>query len=131
MRYEETQIGKLLEQIKLAVLSSTPVVYIPTQQVEIINELLFSPQTSNSIIPRMCFKDDKLIGLPPNAFSENGKMIVDNYKIVSQSSDIKDVEQYPTLYIWYMKDAKRESKEWDATITASIVKFIRQYFDIK
>lgn len=91
MRYEETQIGKLLEQIKRAVLANTPIVYIPTQQMEVINELLFSPQTANSIIPRMWMdgnNNDKIIELEPGVFSEKGKLIGDNYQVVDQSFNI-------------------------------------------
>ena len=40
MEVLHTQIGRMLEQVKMAMLAQTPVVYIPTDQIEIINDLL-------------------------------------------------------------------------------------------
>lgn len=129
MRYEETQIGKLLEQIKLAVLADTPVVYIPTEQVELIHELLFSPQTANSIMPRMRVdgnNNDRIEELGAGVYYVDGKKVEDNY-IVVQSFEAGSISKYPTLYICYMKDGK----EWDSSITISLNKFVRLYLDIK
>jgi SpoVK/Ycf46/Vps4 family AAA+-type ATPase len=126
MRYEQTQIGKLTEQVKLAVLSNTPIVYIPTQQMEVIQEMLFSKESANSIIPRLRIKDNEITELDSETFEENGKLIVDNYQVV-QSFEASNIDHYPMLYIIYMRDGK----EWDASVTASLTKFVRQYLGIK
>lgn len=126
MRYEQTQIGKLTEQVKLAVLSNTPIVYIPTQHMEVIQEMLFSKESANSIIPRLRIKDNEITELDSETFEENGKLIVDNYQVV-QSFEASSIDHYPMLYIIYMRD----SQEWDASVTSSLTKFVRQYLGIK
>ena len=126
MRYEQTQIGKLTEQVKLAVLSNTPIVYIPTQHMEVIQEMLFSKESANSIIPRLRIKDNEITELDSETFEENGKLIVDNYQVV-QSFEASNIDHYPMLYIIYMRDGQ----EWDASVTSSLTKFVRQYLGIK
>ena len=126
MRYEQTQIGKLTEQVKLAVLSNTPIVYIPTQHMEVIKEMLFSKESANSIIPRLRFEDNKITELDSETFEEDGKLIIDNYQVV-QSFEASNIDHYPMLYIIYMRDGK----EWDASVTSSLTKFVRQYLGIK
>jgi len=126
MRYEQTQVGKLIEQVKLAVLSNTPIVYIPTQQMEVIQEMLFSKDNANSIIPRIRIKDGEKLQLDFQTFDEKGKSIVDNYQVV-QSFEASNIESCPMLYIIYMKDGR----EWDSSVTTSLSKFVRQYLGIK
>lgn len=127
MRYEQTQIGKLTEQVKLAVLSNTPIVYIPTQHIEVIQEMLFSKESANSIIPRLRIKDnDEITELDFGTFEENGKLILDNYLVVP-SFKSSNIVHYPMLYVIYMKDGQ----EWDASVTLSLTKFVRQYLGIK
>ena len=97
MRYEQTQIGKLLEQVKLAVLSSTPIVYIPTQHMEVIQEMLFSKDTANSIISRMPIQGDKgNLKSELGTFFENDKPIIDNYQVV-QSFEASRIGNCPRL----------------------------------
>lgn len=122
MRYEQTQIGKLIEQVKLAILSNTPIVYIPTQQMEVIQEMLFSRESANSIIPRMRFKDDQIAELDSETFED----IIDNYQVV-QSFEASTIDHYPILYIIYMRDGQ----EWDGSVTSSLTKFVRQFLGIK
>lgn len=127
MRYEQTQIGKLIEQVKLAILSNTPIVYIPTQHMEVVQEMLFSKETANSIIPRMPIQGDKGNNKSElDTFFEKDKSIIDNYQVV-QSFEASRIENCPMMYIIYMKDGK----EWDSSVTASLVKFVRQYLGIK
>lgn len=51
MDFKKTQLGQLLEEVKRAYASGFPVVYIPTSQVDLIDNLLFSPFCWNQIIP--------------------------------------------------------------------------------
>ena len=53
MEFLETQLGQVLEEVKIAMLSHVPVVYIPTDQLELINELLYGENTADSLIPRV------------------------------------------------------------------------------
>lgn len=131
MRYEQTQIGKLIEQVKLAILSNTPIVYIPTQQIEVIQNMLFSEEYANSIIPRMCSGGGgngiKVLN-PGEFFDKNGKnAIVDNYLIEETSEPYRKIDKYPILYVRFMKDGK----EWDSSLTDKLFTFVRQYIGIK
>ena len=53
MEFSKTQIGQVLEQIKQAMLAHTPVVYIPTDQMEIVNDLLFGEACHDALVPRV------------------------------------------------------------------------------
>ena len=59
MDFLKTQLGKLLEEVKRSYASGFPVVYIPTSQKELINDLLFSPSCWNQIIPGIHIKDNE------------------------------------------------------------------------
>ena len=59
MDFLKTQLGQLLEEVKRSYASGFPVVYIPTSQKELINDLLFSPSCWNQIIPGIHIKDNE------------------------------------------------------------------------
>lgn len=52
-----TQIEKIAEQVKAAMLARYPIVYIPTYQKELVHELVFGGKTFGSFIPRMIKED--------------------------------------------------------------------------
>lgn len=86
MRPQDTQIGKIAEQIKLAMLAHTPIVYIPTNQLELIQDLLFGEGTRNALMPRVRYdaNENATIVIPAGEFGareETGefKPISDNY----------------------------------------------------
>ena len=53
MDFTETQIGKMLNEIKLAYLSGVHVIYIPTPDKELINVLFLGEEGSGVVVPRM------------------------------------------------------------------------------
>ena len=52
MEFNKTQLGRVLEDVKRAMLAHTPIVYIPTDQLEIIQELLYGNDCIDSLSPR-------------------------------------------------------------------------------
>lgn len=53
MDFKETQIGRLLTDIKLAMIAHTPIVNIVTSQLEIVNQLLWDKDCADALIPRL------------------------------------------------------------------------------
>ena len=49
MEFNKTQLGRVLEDVKRAMLAHTPIVYIPTDQLEIIQELLLLLKARSSV----------------------------------------------------------------------------------
>ena len=47
MEFNKTQLGRVLEDVKRAMLAHTPIVYIPTDQLEIILFLTIQPMNKN------------------------------------------------------------------------------------
>lgn len=125
MDYSKTQISKLTEQVKEAMLAHTPVVYIPTDQMEVVDEMLFGANSSNALVPRLWVKADGSKSLMEShdwGIEENGKFksIEDNYKVGAVDADRLKV---PSLIINYAND-------WGAA-RANIKKFIQAYLGIK
>ena len=58
----------MLEQMKLAMLAHIPVIYIPTDQMELIHEILYSDNTIDSLVPRVKYDSEKKTVVKP-AFS--------------------------------------------------------------
>ena len=95
MEFNKTQLGRVLEDVKRAMLAHTPIVYIPTDQLEIIQELLYGKDCIDSLVPRVGSRNNEITKLGVNETAEidntNGtfKSIVDNYKIGGNSDNIK------------------------------------------
>ena len=53
MRFQDTQLAKIVHEIKLAYLSHVPIVYMPTEQIELIRELVYSDRGMKTIIPHL------------------------------------------------------------------------------
>lgn len=51
--YRQTQAGKVIEAIKLAYLSGVPIVYLATDEMELINDILYNPD--GCIIPNFAY----------------------------------------------------------------------------
>ncbi len=122
MDYHKTQIGRMLEQVKKAMLAHVPIVYIPTRQKEVVNEMFFGKNYSGSIIPRTCYSNElkSTIVLEYNIYFDNDNAISDNYKF-SKYAGIKSLES-PTLFVSFVDDFK------DASCLKS---FISDYYNIK
>lgn len=55
MELKYTQKGKVLEQLKVALLSHIPIVYMPTNDREFVKDLIYSPDTHGALIPRLIY----------------------------------------------------------------------------
>lgn len=77
MRFQDTQLAKVIHEIKLAYLSHVPIVYIPTDQIEFIKELVYSERGIPTVIPHLkCDYED----LAENScVTNNTPLAGDNY----------------------------------------------------
>lgn len=125
MEFNKTQLGRLLEDVKRAMLAHTPIVYIPTDQMEIIQELLYGKDCIDSLVPRVCSRNNEITKLGVTEVAEidntNGtfKSIVDNYKIGGNSDNIK----IPSIIVSYISD-------WNS-ISNNVKNYISLYLGIK
>lgn len=128
MDFAKKQLGKLLQQVKLAMLSHTPILYIPTPNIELIKELLYSPECTNAIIPRTRERNGRTEILEAGQFFERKKdkdnneveeSIIDNYK----SNIPKRFFARPTLACIYCNKIAEKTSE--------LCSFVRLYLDIK
>lgn len=128
MDFAKKQVGKLLQQVKLAMLSHTPIIYIPTPNIEVIKELLYSPECTNAIIPRTRERNGRTEILESGQFFEKKKdkdnnevevSIIDNYK----SNIPKKNFARPTLACIYCDKIAEK--------TSDLYSFVRLYLDIK
>ena len=55
MNPHKTQIGRMIEEVKKAMLAHFPIVYIPTNQKTLINDMLFDAKYTGCLMPRVCF----------------------------------------------------------------------------
>lgn len=127
MDFIKTQIGKMLEQVKMAMLAHTPVVYIPTDQMEVVQELLYGEKTIDAIIPRVCYRlSDKSVG---RLMTTERGVIDDKGTFSSIEDNIKvgvidpDSLRIPSIIVSYVND-------WNG-ITANIRSFISTYLGVK
>ena len=70
MEFNKTQLGRVLEDVKRAILAHTPIVYIPTDQLEIIQELLYGNDCIDSLVPRVCSRNNEITKLEVNEIAE-------------------------------------------------------------
>lgn len=125
MEFNKTQLGHVLEDVKRAMLAHIPIVYIPTDQMEIIHELLYGKDCIDSLVPRVCSKNNEIIKLEATEIAEidntNGtfKSIVDNYKIGGNSDSIK----VPSVLVSYICD-------WNS-ISNNVKNYISLYLGVK
>lgn len=128
MDYVKTQISQVLEQVKQAMLAQTPVVYIPTDQLEVIQELLYNNNTIDSLIPRVCYNysEKKCVRLKPEEkgkkddLNGNFTSIEDNYKVGTIDPDSIRV---PSILVSY-------STDWN-NISSGVGNFIAAYLGVK
>lgn len=127
MELYETQKGKVLEQLKEALLTHTPITYIPTNDLDFINELIYSEETHGALIPRIKFQQDKKICLEHNQFFETASatgtkaFIADNYFILPSSFNFDSIK-VPSLIVLSI-DNWNEAK--------SLRVFIKKFLGIK
>lgn len=125
MEFNKTQLGRVLEDVKRAMLAHTPIVYIPTDQLEIIQELLYGNDCIDSLVPRVCSRNNEITKLEATEIAEidntNGtfKSIVDNYKIGGNSDNIK----IPSIIVSYVSD-------WNS-VSNNVKNYISLYLGVK
>ena len=122
----DTQIGKVLEQLKVAILSHTPITYLPTNDMDFVKELLFSEETHGALVPRLWKNGDgKLICLEPNEYFRMGTSgpvhISDNYQITSSFPKVAG----NSPFLWVATIDK-----WD-TVSNVLRKYVNLYIDLK
>lgn len=123
MNFYNTLIGKVLNEIKIAYLSHTPIVYIPTDQKELITALVNGENADGAVIPRLTYNNTI------NQFVEcNGYSNVDNYHwnakltdsdiakcfkdqipcclFIYTSANLKSISTYLNTYLDYFKYPK-------------------------
>ena len=125
MEFIKTQLGRVLEDVKRAMLSHTPIVYIPTDQTELVQELLYGENCIDSLVPRVCSRGGEIVKLMPDELGETDsvsgafKSIVDNYKIGASADAIK----IPSILVSYITD-------WNG-ILSNAKTFISLYLGVK
>lgn len=130
MEFIKTQKGRILEQAKQAIIAHIPVLYIPTDQMEIVYELLYGESSINSLVPRIRYSivdaESRVLGY--NEFMDIDertgelKSINDNYKFGSSSIDFKKIQR-PHLFVAYVDS-------W-TSIVSDVKAFIKDYLGIK
>lgn len=125
MEFNKTQLGRVLEDVKRAMLAHTPIVYIPTDQLETIQELLYGNDCIDSLVPRVCSRNNEITKLGVTEIAEidntnaTFKSIVDNYKIGGNSDNIK----IPSIIVSYISD-------WNS-ISNNVKNYISLYLGVK
>ena len=120
----------MLEQMKLAMLAHIPVIYIPTDQMELIHEILYSDNTIDSLVPRVKYDSEKkaVVKLADKEYGVKDdekrtfSSIKDNYLIFVNSID-SDVVRCPSILLTY-------TTKWDKVETG-IRNFISDYMGMK
>lgn len=111
-----TQIKKMSEQVKQAMLSHTPIIYIPTNQIELVQEMLYGENCTDAFIPRLYYDNAKKEVTKAEGYNEN---MLDNYR----GRNFNDKLHVPSLFIAYVS-------EWKL-IMSTIQEFISAYWNIK
>lgn len=125
MEFQKTQIGRVLEDVKRVMLAHIPIVYIPTGQIEIVQELLYGKNCIDSLVPRVYSKGGETTKLAATEIGEidnaNGtfKSIIDNYKIGGNPDSIK----VPSLLVSYITD-------WNGIVN-NVRTYISLYLGVK
>lgn len=128
MEFVKTQLGRLLEQTKQAMLAGIPVVYIPTDQMEVVESLFYSEECIDSLVPRVCAVPSG--GVRRLAANEKGvtdaktglfASIADNVKV--GSPDPGNNLRVPTVFLTYASDWK--------SVASGVTSFIASYLGMK
>lgn len=111
MDFKHTQIGRLLAEIKQAMIAHTPIINVVTDQLEIISQLLWSSECYDSMVP--CLRYDSSLGeythISPKDSDGDLQFQVCNYHI-GRFPKIESIEA-PVLIVNFTTDWKllRES----------------------
>jgi len=100
MNFYNTQIGKILTEIKIAYLSQTAIVYIPTDQKELIKELVNGQFTDGAIIPRLTYDNTSKQLIACNNFTCAADNYFWNVKITETDLNTKLNYECPHLFIY-------------------------------
>lgn len=106
MNFYNTQIGKILTEVKIAYLSETPIVYIPTDQKELIKELVNGQFTDGAIIPRLTYDNTSKQLIACNNFTCAADNYFWNVKITETDLNTKLNYECPHLFIYTTNSLK-------------------------
>lgn len=128
MEFTKTQLGMLLEQVKQAMLAKTPVVYIPTDQVELVEQLFSNEECVDTLVPRVCGSSAGevrrlKVGETGTTDPKTGAFssISDNIKV--GTADPGSNLRVPSIFIAYASDWK--------SVAGGVANFIASYLGIK
>lgn len=125
MNFRKTQIGLLLEQVKKAILAHTPIIYIPTNQIEVVDEMLFGENSMDSLIPRVYYNSQEQSVTKLEYFDkgeERGSTcnVLDNYIVGVIDADTIKV---PSIIVSYTSDWQK--------VAVGAKNFIASYLGVK
>lgn len=125
MNFRKTQIGLLLEQVKKAILAHTPIIYIPTNQIEVVDEMLFGENSMDSLIPRVYYNPQEQSVTKLEYFDkgeEKGSTcnVLDNYIVGVIDADTIKV---PSIIVSYTSDWQK--------VAVGAKNFIASYLGVK
>jgi len=129
MSIAKSQGTAVIEELKLAILSHTPIVYIPTDQLELISELLFNKNDyCNSLIPRLVYDNEKKVSYPLEAgvfgeTTDSGSFAPWNDNYVVNPSDCSKLS-HPSLFLKF-------SDDWDNNACSIIKNYLNLYLGLK
>lgn len=126
MNYRDTQKGKIVEQIKEALLAGYPVIHIPTPNKEVINDIIFNDEESySSFVPRLYLnRNRKLQYHEMGAKVEISKDTLCGFHVITGDENILNVKT-PMIFIQYIDSF---SKKGGLDMVKS---FIALYYDTK
>ena len=108
MEFYKTQLGKILNEVKLAYLSQIPIVYIPTEQQELIEELVYSEKTVGAIIPRF-YKEEYI------PMTNSDRLCVNYYWNISKQLREKETKyKTPSFFVFVDKSLDGKCKLLDS-----------------
>lgn len=126
MNYRETQKGKIVEQIKEAMLAGYPVVHIPTPNKELVNDIIFNDEESySSFVPRLYLDRN---GKPQyheiGAKTEISKDALCGFRVITGEENILNVKT-PMIFIQYIDSLSNKGG------LDMVKSFIALYYDTK
>ena len=127
MEFVKTQLGRVLEDVKRAMLARYPIVYIPTNQIEIIHDLLFGKDCIHSLVPCVCYDAEEKKTKLTSEIIEITNCLFDKYpsdKATQHSGQIMLNFTKPYLLVSYFT-------VWDQLFLNRLQVYIKTYLDLK
>lgn len=126
MNYRDTQKGKIVEQIKEAMLAGYPVIHIPTPNKELVNDIIYNDEESySSFVPRLYLdRNRKPQYHEMGAKAEISKDTLCGFRVITGDENILNVKT-PMIFIQYIDSiSKKDGLDM-------VKSFIALYYDTK